>query len=259
MFVMSRMISCEEAKQIDLVNYLTSAGHEPQKISRDDYWFLSPIRDEKTASFKVNRKLNVWYDFRIGKGGNFIDFGILFHQCSVSELLQKLSENSQVFAQNLPAGEFKKSQPVSSEGMQTKDNLQNASDESLIKVTNVREIADPFLLNYLRQRRIHFDVARAFCKEVYFTVNDKNYYAIGFKNNAGGYEIRNAFFKGRSSPKYVTHLDNKAEKITVFEGFFDFLSYQTLVHNQPQELTNFLVLNSLSFFERSQLLMEKSR
>ena len=45
----------------------------------------------------------------------------------------------------------------------------------------------------------------------------------------------------------------------MFEGFFDFLSYQTLIHNQQQELTNFLILNSLSFFGRSQLLMEKSR
>lgn len=254
-----KLINIELARQIDLVNYLVSTGHRPQKISRDDYWFLSPIRDEKTASFKVNRKLNLWYDFGLGKGGNFIDFGILFHRCTVSELLQKLSENTPAFANTLSEKQWKKSQAASRFSMHAENNLQNSSDDSHIKITNVREIADPLLLNYLRQRRIHFDVAKAFCKEISFTVNDKNYYAIGFKNNAGGYEIRNAFFKGSSSPKYVTHVDNKAEKITVFEGFFDFLSYQTLVHNQPQELTNFLVLNSLSFFERSQLLMEKSR
>ncbi|HWB28294.1 MAG TPA: toprim domain-containing protein [Chitinophagaceae bacterium] len=258
-FVMSRTISCEEAKQIDLVNYLASAGHQPQKISRNDYWFLSPLRDEKTASFKVNRKLNVWYDFGIGKGGNFVDFAILFHKCSVSELIQRLSKNTQVIAHILPASELKNLWPVSDDKKPDENNLQNAGDDSLIKVTNVREISDPFLLNYLRQRRIHLDVAKAFCKEVYFKLNDRSYYAIGFKNNVGGYEIRNSLFKGSSAPKYVTHLDNKAEKITVFEGFFDFLSYQTLVHNQPKELTNFLVLNSLSFFERSQLLMEKSR
>jgi len=43
----------------------------------------------------------------------------------------------------------------------------------------------------------------------------------------------------------------------VFEGFFDFLSYQFIHQNQEDVLTNFLVLNSLSFFERSVLLMEK--
>ncbi|HWB26318.1 MAG TPA: toprim domain-containing protein [Chitinophagaceae bacterium] len=256
---MSRMISCEEAKQIDLVDYLHSAGHQPQKIRGNDYWFLSPLRDEKTASFKVNRKLNVWYDFGIGNGGNFIDFAILFHRCSVLELLQRLSGNRQVFAHNLLADEFKKSQPDSLVVMRTENNSQKNGDDSLIKVTNVREISDTFLLNYFRQRRIDLGVANAFCKEVYFTLNDKNYRAIGFKNNAGGYEIRNAFFKGSSAPKYVTHFDNKTDKITVFEGFFDFLSYQTLLNNQEQSLTNFLILNSLSFFERSQLLMEKSR
>jgi len=43
----------------------------------------------------------------------------------------------------------------------------------------------------------------------------------------------------------------------VFEGFFDFLSYQFIHQNQEDVLTNFLVLNSLSLFERSVLLMEK--
>ena len=89
-------------------------------------------------------------------------------------------------------------------------------------------------------------------------LNDKIYKAIGFKNMAGGYELRSEYFKGSCSPKYVTYSNNKdAKSITVFEGFFDFLSYQTIHQNQEQELTNFLVLNSLAFFERSLLLMEK--
>ncbi len=86
---------------------------------------------------------------------------------------------------------------------------------------------------------------------------EREFSALGFKNNAGGYELRNEFFKGSSSPKYVSYFDNNAiDKIKVFEGFFDFMSYQTLNQNQP-ELTNFLVLNSLAFFERNLLLMEK--
>jgi hypothetical protein len=52
-------------------------------------------------------------------------------------------------------------------------------------------------------------------------------------------------------------LEKQLKSIAVFEGFFDFLSYQTIHQNKEQELTNFLVLNSISFFERSPLLMEK--
>ncbi len=68
--------------------------------------------------------------------------------------------------------------------------------------------------------------------------------------------MRSPNFKGAVSPKYVTWLDNKVDSISVFEGFFDFLSYQSMegIRKAP---TNILVLNSLSFFTRSLLLMEK--
>ena len=36
-----------------------------------------PLHDETTSSFKINR----WYDFADGKGGNLVDCGILPHRC----------------------------------------------------------------------------------------------------------------------------------------------------------------------------------
>ena len=73
-----------EAKQIDLVDYLSALGQRPQKVRNNDYWYLSPLRTENTPSFKVNRTRNVWYDHGIGKGGNLIDFGIIYFNCSVA-------------------------------------------------------------------------------------------------------------------------------------------------------------------------------
>ena len=78
-------IFCEEIRKTDMVQYLSRLGFEPKKIYRQDYWYLSPLRDEKTASFKINREKNCWFDFGIGKGGNIIDFAILYHQCTVAE------------------------------------------------------------------------------------------------------------------------------------------------------------------------------
>ncbi len=84
----TRNFTCEEARNLDLVDYLESLGFSPQKIrNNNEYWFLSPLRCENEPSFKVNRKLNAWFDFGIGKGGNTIDFGILYHKCTVKELL----------------------------------------------------------------------------------------------------------------------------------------------------------------------------
>ena len=83
-------ISIDEAGQFHMVDYFSKLGHSPTKIRNADYWYLSPLSDEKNASFKVNRKLNCWYDHGIGKGGNLIDFAILYHKCTISEFLKIL-------------------------------------------------------------------------------------------------------------------------------------------------------------------------
>src|SRR5690348_1683909 len=85
-----KQLSCEQAKQIDIVDYLSSLNHHPQRVHHQDYWYLSPLREERTASFKVNRTLNVWFDFGIGKGGDIVDFSTLYYNCTVSEALLKL-------------------------------------------------------------------------------------------------------------------------------------------------------------------------
>ena len=88
--------------------------------------------------------------------------------------------------------------------------------------------------------------------------------AIGLKNDADGYELRNETFKG-SSPKSITTISNNADDISVFEGFFNFLSWQVLL-SKDNELeiqhltkiqTDFLILNSLSFFEKRETQMQK--
>ncbi|MDQ2720431.1 MAG: CHC2 zinc finger domain-containing protein [Bacteroidota bacterium] len=84
-------MNCDEANQIDLANYLSSLGYEPAKIKGNDYWYLSPLRQEKEASFKVNKNKNVWYDHGLAKGGNVIDFVTEYYRCNVSEALQKIS------------------------------------------------------------------------------------------------------------------------------------------------------------------------
>jgi hypothetical protein len=247
-------MNCEEANQIDLVDYLCSLGFQPSAIRGNDYWYLSPFRDEKTASFKIQRSKNVWYDHGIGTGGKLVDFVKEFYHCDVSESLQKILSFQ-------PQINLKKS--VDRPPFHLHENsLINYKDarETAIKIIAAKQpVLEPWLCHYLKQRRIEKTIAEKYCHEVEFKNGEKEkiFKAIGFKNNAGGYELRNEYFKGSSSPKYISYFNNKADNITVFEGFFDFMSYQSLHQNQQQLLTNFLVLNSTSFFERSLLLMEK--
>lgn len=238
---------------MDLVGYLGKLGLHPTKISRNDYWYLSPLRQEKNASFKVNRKLNLWYDHGAGKGGNLVDFGTAFYNCSVKEFLSRLNDYdfSVSFHQHL-AGEKKK-----------------ISNESKIKILSVKEITSAPLLQYLKKRNVDPELTRKFCNEILFELYNKKYRVIGFENNSGGYELRSESFKGSSAPKDVRFIkenssENEEKNLLVFEGFFSFLSYKTL--DQKAMLTSglltsrqesFLILNSLSFFEKSRKLMEK--
>ncbi len=109
---------------------------------------------------------------------------------------------------------------------------QNQRDNALepaIKVIAAKPITHPALCRYLESRKIPFEIAEKYCKEVHYELYDKKYFAIGFQNNAGGFELRNAHFKGSSSPKDITFFEfPRAKEVAVFEGFFSFLSYQTL-------------------------------
>lgn len=233
-----KRLSIREAKEIDLVHYLSTLGYEPEKIRNNDYWYHSPLRNEKTPSFKVNRELNRWYDHGIGKGGNLVDFAILYHGCTIGELLQNLND-CLLLHQPISRPIFVKHTPDS--------HLNILSDFKLSSVA---------LIRYLQQRRIPVQIADHYCREVRYELNGKSYYAIGFGNDSGGFELRNPHFKGSSSPKDITTIINHADEAAVFEGFMDFLSFMVVHQNEPEKRFDFLVLNSVSFFEKARPFME---
>ena len=107
------------------------------------------------------------------------------------------------------------------------------------------------LTDYLAERGIPYAVASHHCFRLNYGVRGKRYFAIGFPNMAGGYEVRSRHFKGCIPPKDVSlvKLENTAADVcSVFEGFMDFLSAATLgiVGNGDS-----LVLNSVSNVEKA--------
>lgn len=233
-------IDCEEVNSWDLVSFLKTLGFEPAKIRGQDYWYLSPLRDERNASFKVFRKGNVWYDHGIGEGGTLVDFCMQYYGCDVKGVLEKLSDQT--------AYSFQRSVV----------NLTPPERVKEIAIFSIQTVQSRYLQRYFESRFIPLSLAQQYCKEVDFSMCKKNYKAIGFQNRSGGFELRNAWFKGSSSPKDVTLLSNGNNKLSVFEGFFDFLSYQIL----QKEATNgcdFLILNSLSFVKRALPIMQQYR
>lgn len=235
----NKRLSVSEAKEIDIVHFLADLGYEPSKIRNSDYWYFSPLRDEKTPSFKVNRKLNRWYDHGLGKGGNLVDFAIIYHGCAVSEFLQNLSGNLSLQKPSL------------------QQSITRPEPENQIKILGDFILSSTALLRYLQQRRIPVDIADRYCREVRYELNGKVYYGIGFKNDLGGFEIRNPYFKASSSPKGITTIDNSAGEVIVFEGFTDFLSFKAIHQQDPEDRFDFVVLNSVSFLETARPFLEK--
>lgn len=85
----------------------------------------------------------------------------------------------------------------------------------------------------MEQRKIRVEIANEFCRDVRYELNGKTFFGRGFKNDSGSYEIRNPYFKSRSSPKDITPINKGSEEAAIFEGFIDFLSFQATTKNLP--------------------------
>ena len=106
--------------------------------------------------------------------------------------------------------------------------------------------------NYLIERGLRaVDLHKKYISEVYYQIDNKNYFALSFVNDAGGREIRNKYFKGSFGKKDISLIlpTPRDKRLKIFEGFIDFLSYLEINKNAP--LSNYLILNSVSLRERA--------
>lgn len=185
--------------------------------------------------------MNSWFDFGVGKGGNIITLAsYLYASDSLPYLLDKLEKQ----ALHVRPTDF--------------SFIQQASEPSFDRL-EVRELNHPALLRYLSERKINLHIARKECVELHFSHGGKSYFAIGFKNKSGGYEVRNLFFKGCMSPKDITHIRQQGEPrytCYVFEGMMDYLSFLSLrLWKFPScpslEAQDYVVLNSTSNVDKA--------
>jgi hypothetical protein len=105
----------------------------------------------------------------------------------------------------------------------------------------------------LTPEKVPFEIANKYCKEIEFKLNDQGYFASGVENKSEGFELRNEHFKVSSSSKNITGTEYKhnSKNEEVFEDFFTFISHHVWFKNQLWQLTNFLVLNSLSLLKKA--------
>ena len=226
------------AKQInqsyEIVAFLARHGFRPTSVKGDNYWYISMIREpESRASFKVDSRKNLWYDHALGVGGNIVDLACrLFQNLDVKEVMRLITDS------------------LSSFHPQKADARLRQDVSSGLRITSEGILEDDYLLPYLSKRGISEEVARKYCFQVNYENRGREYNAIGFRNRAGGIEIRSVNFKSCIAPKDVSYIDHSGTKLLVFEGFMDFLSYWMLPLFHISD-ANFLILNSTSQLKRA--------
>jgi len=181
---------------------LSERGIEPRYRRAGYGMYLSPLRSENSPSFKVDYNRNLWYDFGIGQGGGPVDLCMQLDKCDMREVLSKLS-----------GGDFVR---------------KKVENTPAVKILSEALLESPHLLDYTASRGISFNVARAYCSQLTVAIGGKRHIAIGFRNDAGGWELRSSYLKMSTSPKTVTTFPANTVQCHVFEGFMDYLSFISL-------------------------------
>jgi len=240
-----------QAKKIPLQDILARLGLQPVKAFKggQELAYLSPFRQEKEPSLFVNISKNVWYDFG-DIGGNALDFVIRYRNTDVRGALEFLD---QMFGRGFVP-------PLAPIKTQKVNELPKEELFLLNRITDFGSNIHSLVTYITGERRINPEVARKYLKEVHYTnrENGKTYFAVGFENLSGGYEIRNPFFKSSLGAKDMSLIKGSGagDAVMVFEGFMDFLSKLTL-DNIQEYPADALILNSVSYTEKAILFIRE--
>jgi len=234
-------MNVQQARAIPLRIILEKLEATCTKQKQNEDWYLSPFREEKTASFHVNIGKNIWYDFGEGIGGNSVDL--------VCEYLKRSREDF------TPADALRWLRNMACAVPMPKHAREVILEKqklSIKKITDIRHLA---LKRYIRSRGIDDEIAKNYLKEVYVLNEEKfsKFFALGLKNEDGGWDLRNPFLKGSAGPKSITFIRGNKPKpsiIDVFEGMFDFLSILACEKKEQME-GDAIILNSISCLSKA--------
>lgn len=76
--------------EVDILDYISQYCDFEEK--HGEYWALSPLKQENTPSFSVDREKQFFYDFSSGAGGNVIDFIRLHDNVDLPEAFRILKK-----------------------------------------------------------------------------------------------------------------------------------------------------------------------
>lgn len=257
-------MNTSQAKKINLPELMRKFGYEPTEIKKGglEFWYCSPFRKEKEASFHTSYLGGkwIWNDFG-DIGGTVIDF-VMRHEglSSVKEALRFLrrsnfSSGSQIINE-LPRLKNRPN-PFSFQQQHFKKKQNSLRNHRELEFLKAHQVEHTALFSYLKKRAIPRKLTERYLREVHYknTKSGKEFFAFGMQNRSGGYEIRvaseNYNFKSALIKRDITYIKGQqlnSETVNIFEGMLDFLSLLTML-NVSNLSGDSIIMHSLSSFE----------
>ena len=234
----------QEKKLLHSISIIEIMAHYGKRLDHTrSGLYYSPFRDERTPSFQIDEAKNTWYDYGTSEGGGLFDFVCKLAGITRGEVYDWLAS----FRHMVPESEYK---AVLAPLMQRKPQASRIVIDSASHTFTKDK-----LIEYAQSRAVSKEVLAKYCEEVIYHIDsapERKFFAIGFKNNSGGYALRSSISKQCSSSD-ITTLDSSgqmsrevtSDKVIVFEGFMDFLSWITEVKQQTPQY-DCCILNSVS-------------
>ncbi len=231
-------MNIEQAKTIPLQTILERMNAPLSRQTAHEAWYHSPFRQERTASLHVHLGKNVWYDFGEGKGGDGLALVCAYLQAGgeAATIVDALRWLGNMTGNLLPLKE--------------KGFVRHFEPDTGWLLKSVKPIEHLALIRYLELRGIPLPLAKRHLKQVHAKnlQTGRGIFALGLRNEEGGYELRNPFLKSSIAPKTITFVRGpvpKPDGIHVFEGVMDFLSAAADCPEQQLD-GDAIVLNSVA-------------
>ena len=222
-----------EINKGSIVDYLATIGIYPARKYNGYYMYYSPFRaHEKTPSMKVSTT-NLWVDFgNNNEGGTLIDLILKLNpHYTVSKIVKDYNNGFFSFQQPIPSIE------------------REIKKDNKTSISKIQELQNPVLIEYLMERRLNISSCKKYCAEIYYEINNRNYFGVSFENLSGGYEVRNKYAKLCLGNKDITKIENGFNSCMMFESWSDFIAFVTL-YPKVECSNDFIILNSTMMLSR---------
>ena len=209
----------EYALTIPLHTILDKSGLQPTGQTGDLIFYPSPFGTGSDAVLHISPADNSWYDSSTQSGGDAVAL--------VCALLAKRKERCSK-KDALHWLKFNIGYPSLLEGIDLSGEVP-ATCTYHIQCKTI--LLDPGLIRYLSDRDIDTRTARVLFKQLYLVneVTGKEFLALGFKNEEGGYAIYNPHTTGCIGSSAITFIRGRKAKPRGVHVFKDIFGYRAVV------------------------------